>query len=57
MSVTLFNIKNKDSMTLCSNANKSYTCSHVENIEQASIESRVLFQSFPNGKLERPKFF
>jgi hypothetical protein len=23
-------------MTLCNNANKSYTCSHVENFEQAS---------------------
>jgi hypothetical protein len=43
-------------MTLCNNANKSYTCSHVENFEQAS-RVETCFKSFPNGKLERAQFF
>jgi hypothetical protein len=41
-------------MTLCNIANKSYTCSHVENFEQASRVETCFNHSLI--KLERPQF-
>jgi hypothetical protein len=51
MSVALFNIKNNDSMTLCNNANKSYTWK-ISNMRRESKLGSII----PNGKLERPQF-